>query len=282
MKQIFVTGATGNQGGAVLRHLLQNGFAVKALSRNPSSKKAAGLKIPGVELIKGDLSNPSGWESHLSGVDGVFSVQSMDAGPEKEILQGINLAKSAVKANVPYFVYSSVIGADAGTGIPHWESKNEIENFIRSTNLNYTILRPASLYENLLIPAVRSGIKKGKYSTPLRGSTVQQYVGAEDIGRITALIFKEAGKYNKQVLSLAFEQMNGEQLASVIGKVLGKKMKYQQLPGIITRLFLGKNLYTMFSWVDRNKPLFVKDIDHLKKQFPGFLPIADWIGMKIA
>ena len=279
---IFVTGATGNQGGAVTRHLLQNGFQVKALTRDPSSRKAAWLKDSGAEVIKGDLADINSFSNHLQGVSGVFSVQPYQIGRKKETILGINLAEQSVKFKVPHFVYSSVFNCDLGTGIPHWESKNDIENYIRQSGLSYTILRPASLYENLLIPAVKSRILKGKYVTPLSGTTPQQYVSSDDIGRITTIILKEPSKYKNQVLPLAFEELTGEELAALIEKTTGRKMKYEKLPGIITRIFMGKDLHKMFNWVEKSKTAFIPGIEAVKKQFPGYLTWAEWIGMKIA
>jgi uncharacterized protein YbjT (DUF2867 family) len=141
-KTFFVTGATGNQGGAVVKNLLARGYNVKALTRNPNSNKAKGLTNSKAEVINGDLNNPSGFAEHLKNVDGVFSVQTFENGIKKEIQQGIALADLAKQYAVPHFVYSSVIGSDAHTGIPHWESKFVVENHVKSLGLPYTVIRP--------------------------------------------------------------------------------------------------------------------------------------------
>ena len=128
-KTILVTGATGNQGGAVARNLVQNQFKVKALTRNPNSEKAKTLEETGVELIKGDLDDPESLRKHLDDLYGIFSVQTFDRGVKKEIEQGKRLADLADKFGVRHFVYSSVAGADLDSGIPHFESKNIIEQY---------------------------------------------------------------------------------------------------------------------------------------------------------
>src|SRR6187397_1143068 len=110
-KTIFVTGATGNQGGAVARNLLARGFNVKALTRNPDSQKAKNLNQLNADVIKGDLNDPSGFAEHLKNVQGVFSVQSFEYGIEKEIKQGVALADLAKQYAIPKFIYSSVIGS---------------------------------------------------------------------------------------------------------------------------------------------------------------------------
>src|SRR6185295_5869581 len=139
----FVTGATGNQGGAVARSLIQRGGKVKALVRNPSSARAQDLKKLNVELIEGDLNKVDALRDHVKGVDAIFCVLTFDRGIKKGIEQGTNLANLAKGCNVPHFVYSSVVGADLQTGIPHWESKFKIENHIRQIGLPFTIIRPA-------------------------------------------------------------------------------------------------------------------------------------------
>ena len=103
-KTIFVTGATGNQGGAVVRNLLQQGFAVKALTRNKNAPKAAALIRSQVDLVEGNLDDPSSYSHHLKGVDGVFSVIDFKQGPVRETRQGIDLANSARNNDVKHFL----------------------------------------------------------------------------------------------------------------------------------------------------------------------------------
>src|SRR6476661_5434508 len=166
-RTIFVTGATGNQGGAVARNLIQHGFRVKALTRHPQSDKAKALAGKGVEIIGGDLDDANSFRDQLKNCDGVFSVQSFEKGTGKEIIQGKLLAQLAKENGIRHFVYTSVAGADEKTGIPHFESKFEIEEAIKSLGIPYTIVRPVSLYENFLIPQVKSRIYKGKLSSPI-------------------------------------------------------------------------------------------------------------------
>lgn len=276
-KTIFVTGATGNQGGAVVRNLLQQGCTVKALTRNKDSTKAIVLKDQGIDIIEGNLDDPSTYSHHLKGVDGVFSVLDFKQGPVRETRQGIDLANSAEENGIKHFLYSSVIGADANTGIPHWESKFNIENHIKQTGLRYTIIRPASLMENFLIPQVKSRLLKSKLVTPAHKNKVQQYISAEDIGRISATIFMNPEKYYGKTFTIAAEQMDGLQIATHFSNVWGKPVSYQQLPGIITRLAMGKDLYKMFSWINKNDAVFLKDLDAFKKEYPGLLSFEEWI-----
>src|SRR5262245_59749419 len=132
-RTVLITGATGRQGGAAIRHMLPKRWRLRALTRNPGSRPAMDLKSRGVELVRGDLEEPASLESAVRGAYGVYSVQDFWAvGAVREVRQGKNLADAASKAGVRHFVYSSVGGAERSTGIPHWESKWEIEKYIRT------------------------------------------------------------------------------------------------------------------------------------------------------
>jgi len=281
-KTIFVTGATGNQGGAVLNNLLKNGFSVKALVRNPSSEAARRLAQPNVEIIHGDLNNPGSYQDHLSQVDGVFCLLTYNYGVDKELKQGLQLVNSARENRVKHFLYSSVIGCDANTGIPHWESKFKIENHLKESGMAFTILRPSSLYENLKIPEVKKRILKGKLVLPANRDKEQQFISAEDIGRISTAIFSDPEKYSGRTIVLAAEQMDGAQLATVLSKALGKTITYQKLPMIIVRLAMGKGLAKMFRWINENDALFVKDMTVVRNEFPGMLSLEDWAKTRFA
>jgi uncharacterized protein YbjT (DUF2867 family) len=276
-KTIFVTGATGNQGGATLRHLLSAGFRVKALLRNPSSEAGKKLIHPNVEIIKGDLNEPQTYKHHLDQVDAVFCNLSFKHGVDKELNQGINLVNSAKENKVQFFLYSSVIGCDANTGIPHWESKFKLEKHLKKSGMAFSIIRPSSLYENLLIPEVNKRIKKGKLVLPTNGNKEQQFISADDIGKIATAIFSNPEKYAGKTMTVAAEQMDGVKLAAVLSKALDKTITYQKLPMIITRLVMGKDLTKMFRWINENDALFVKDISVVRNEFPGMLSLEQWI-----
>ncbi|PYU26700.1 MAG: hypothetical protein DMG32_09320 [Acidobacteria bacterium] len=133
---VLVTGATGRHGGAVIRHMLPKGWKLRALTRNPRSYAAQELARQGVEVVEGDLEDPPSLDRASRGVYGIYSVQDFwTVGARREVQQGKNLADVAKKAGIQHFVYSSVGGAERNTGITHWESKWEIENYIRKLAL---------------------------------------------------------------------------------------------------------------------------------------------------
>ena len=276
-KTIFVTGATGNIAGALARNLLNKGFHVKALVRDPGSAKAKELQQLGIEIIKGDLDKPAGYENQLKNADGFFCLLTEKNGIDKEVKQGKSLVDLAKKYSVPHFIYSSVIGADLNTGIPHWESKFQLENYIKASGLPYTIVRPTSLYENFLIPQVKKGILKGKMMYPLKKETVQQMIGAEDVGRICAEMFMYPEGNIGKTIDLAAEEMSMQQAANTFSETMVREIKYGKLPGIIIKIFMGKKLYKMFTWVDEHNAIFVKDLAAFKNEFPNLVDLKTWI-----
>ena len=276
-KTILVTGGTGNQGGAVARCLSQKGFTVKVLTRNPESPKALALKNMNIELIKGDLNDPQTYLGVLQDVYGVFSVQTFMNGVDKEIKQGTSLAESAMEAGVKHFVYSSASGAEMNSGVPQFESKMLIEKQIQKLGLPYTIIRPASFYENFLIPQVRNAILKGNLLQSISKETVLQYISVDDIGKAVSVIFENPAGYMGKELTIAAEQMSVEEVTRVFSETLGRSITYKSVPDIITRIFMGKNLYRMFKWVDAHSAPSVKIVESTKKQFPDIVSLKDWI-----
>ena len=162
----------------------------------------------------------------------------------------------------------AVVGADLHTGIPHWESKFKIENHIRELNLPYTIVRPTSFFENFLIPQVKSRLLKGKLVMPLNKDKVQQLICSEDVGKIVSSVFIEPARYLRKIIPIAAVQMNMTEAAEIFSSVWGRKVVYQKLPALITRLAMGKDLYKMFRWVNNNDVIFIKDLNAYKKESP--------------
>jgi uncharacterized protein YbjT (DUF2867 family) len=278
-KTIFVTGGTGNQGGAVARNLVQQGFTVKVLTRNIESPKSQNLKNLNIELINGDLNNTDTFREHLKDIYGIFSVQSFENGVDKEMNQGIALADLGKEINIKHFLYSSVFAANLNTGVPHMDSKFKIENHIRQIGLPFTILRPTSLYENFLIPQVKKGILKGKLVQPINRNTVQQYIASEDIGKAAAKIFQNNDNYLGKTIPLATEQLSTQEVAEIFSKALNKKIVYKKLPALITRLFLGNGLFKMFKWMNEKSVFSIEDVTLTRKEFPNPLSLQRWIEM---
>ena len=187
-KKILAIGATGQQGNAVAKNLISKKFEVYGLSRYINSVRSKDLQDLGVKMISGNLDDVGSYQQHLMDIDVVFFMQTFVKGYEHEVHQGKQFVKSCVDQAVKHLVYSSVIGADLNTGVPHFESKHVIEKFIQQKNISHTIVRPASFMENFLIPDISKRLLKGTLMMPLHKNVIQQHIAIDDIGKVVTHI----------------------------------------------------------------------------------------------
>lgn len=266
-KTVLVTGATGRQGGAVVRHLLPKGWKLRALTRNAATHVAKELAGQGVEVVQGDLEDAASLDRACRGVYGIYSVQDFwSVGAKREVQQGKNLADAAKKVGVQHFVYSSVGGAERNTGIPHWESKWEVEKHIRQLALPATIFRPAAFMEMYNVLEVEVGLLKGKLVDALRGDKPYQTIATDDIGAFVALAFERPKEFIGLELEIAGSELTNLDAAKVFSRVLARPVRFSKLPLPIVRLFMSKEFYKMFRWF--NGAGFKADIAALRRSYP--------------
>ncbi len=247
-KVIVVTGATGNQGGAVVKHLMNSGFTIKAVSRNLQSQSADRLRQQGVEVVYGDLDKPETLTPILKGAYGVYSVQNnWTSSIEIEIAQGMVLADAAKMAGVQHFVYSSVGGAERKTGIPHFDSKREIERHILNIGLPYTFIRPAFFIENFMATGSFAFINWSLLSWALKKNRKLQMVAVDDIGAFAALVFSRPAQYLEKGVELAGDEKTFKQIKAIYTQVMGQNPRYLTLPAWLFAP-MSKEMSTMFTW----------------------------------
>lgn len=272
---VLVTGATGRQGGAAARHLREKGLSVRALTRDPNKDTARALVGRGTEVVKGDLNDKASVTRALDGVQGVYSVQSSsaDQGVESEVRQGILLADEAKRSDVRHFVYSSVASADGNTGVPHFESKNRIEQHIRNTGMRHTILRPVFFMENLL--AMRPQVEQGVLSYPIAPETRLQMVAVDDIGGMVAAAFDKPGHWQGRTVELAGDELSMSELAEAFTRMEGREVRYQQMPWDEFEKKIGADRTTMFRWFERTG--YHVDIPGLRREYPALTSFERWL-----
>ncbi len=246
---VLITGATGKQGGATLRHLAkQGGFKLRAMTRKPDSPAAKALASLGAEVVTGDLDDSASLERALTGVWGVFAVQNTwEAGVEKEEEQGKRLANVARDKGVQHFVYSSVGSAHKKTGIPHFENKFRIEQTVKALGFrSHTIIRPVFFMENLPSPWFLNG---DKLTTALKPETKLQMIASDDIGRFGAKAFVAADQMKGVELDIAGDAVTMAQAAEALSELVGKKVTYQPIP--IEAVRANSNDFAlMLEWFD--------------------------------
>jgi uncharacterized protein YbjT (DUF2867 family) len=266
-KTVLITGATGQQGGAVIRHMLAKGWNLRALTRNSSSDTALSLARQGVELAQGDLEDLASLEHAAQGVYGIYSVQNFwKVGAKREVQQGKNLAGVAKKAGVEHFVYSSVGGAERNSGIGHWATKWEIEQYIRQLGLPATMIRPAAFMENYYLEQTEIGILQGKFTDAVRADKPYQTVAVDDIGAFVALAFDRPTEFIGQALEIAGSELTNPQAAEVFSRVLGKPVEFEELPMPVVQSVLGEEYYQMYRWF--NEVGFQANIAELRRRYP--------------
>ncbi|MBT8273329.1 MAG: NmrA family NAD(P)-binding protein, partial [Bacteroidia bacterium] len=152
-----------------------------------------------------------------------------------------------------------------------------LENYIKSKDLPYTILRPASFNENFLNPEITKRLDKGKLVMPLNKDVTQQFISTDDIGKIAAEVLTRPENYLNKTISIATDQKQMTEVAALFGQAMNRDIKYQKLPGFITRLLMGKDLSKMFRYMNKNNFVVVEDIDRIKQEFKGLGDLKSWI-----
>lgn len=279
---VLVTGATGNQGGAVAYALLDRGHKVRALTRNtgsPSSKKLAAL---GAELIQANLGDVESLLSVLQGVDTFYLMGSpFEIGVEGETQQGIALANAARAANVGHLVYGSVASADLNTDIPHFDSKYKVEQHIKSLGIPYTISAPVYFMDNMIAPWSIDSLKQGKIIQAMPAERVLQQVSVKNIGEFVASIINRRETVFGQRYDFAGDELTGEECAKILSKKTGRTMSFESFSASALKE-QDADMGAMFEWFDRigynvdivGLHLEFSDVNWQK--YPEWVELQDW------
>ncbi|MFQ5795163.1 MAG: NmrA/HSCARG family protein [Candidatus Bipolaricaulia bacterium] len=272
---ILVTGATGKQGGAVAHHLLVNGWKVRALTRDPSKLDAQALVEMGAEVVKGDLEDRASLDQALEGVYGVFSMQDFwEHGYDGEVRQGKTLADAAKVAGVEHLVYSSVGSAERNTGIPHFDSKWEVEQYIRAQDLPVTILRPVFFMENFNASDFRSMILGGTLMLALRSDKPLQMIAVDDIGAFATLAFENPEEFIGKATEIAGEEITMPQAAELFSRVIDRPVQFVEMSIERLRGF-NEEYAVMFEWF--NDEGYQADLPALRALHPQLTTFETWL-----
>jgi uncharacterized protein YbjT (DUF2867 family) len=270
-KTILVTGATGHQGGATFQHLHRK-FPVRVLARDLDKRGVMTLAGPGVELVRGDLEDLASLKRAMDGVYGTYSVQTSND-PQAEIRQGRNVVEASIAQSLDHLVYSSVAGADQHTGVPHFESKFQVEQHIHATGRKHTILRPVFFMENWL--NMKDQLVNGRLELPLRPETRLQMIAVDDIGAFAALAFEHPGKWMGRTFEIAGDELSMTQLAEAFTRMLGHDVKYVQLSWDDFQQRIDPDHFKMFQWFDQVG--YHVDIAAVRHELPQLHSFERWL-----
>jgi uncharacterized protein YbjT (DUF2867 family) len=277
-RTVLVTGATGQQGGAVACALLSRGHRVKALTRKPDSDAARRLVLAGADLATGDLGDKASVLKAASGASAMFLMgDSTEAGTEEETRQGILAAEAAKEGGVGHLIYSSVADANKQTGIPHFESKALVEKHIAGLGIPYTISAPASFMENVVASWSIGALRQGTYAFPMPPKRVIQLIAVADIGAFAAALIERREQVFGKRFDLAGDELSGEEQAKILSQAIGRPINYQEIPIAAARQ-QSEDVAIMFEWFDRVAA--DADIAALRRDFSEvrWHSFADWAG----
>jgi uncharacterized protein YbjT (DUF2867 family) len=271
-KTILVTGPTGHQGGAVMRHLRDKKYPVHALVRDTADAGVRKLIGHGVELVQGNLDDQGSLIHAMQDVDGVYSMQT-SKDTKAEMRQGKSMADAARKSGISHFVYSSVASADQHTGVPHFDSKFQIEEHVRGTGLPYTIVRPVFFMENWL--GMKDQILEGKLELPLKAETRLQMLAVDDIGAVIAMAFEHPKRWLGRAFEMAGDELSMAQLAQSFSRMIGREVKYVQIPWEVLEHRMDPAHVTMYHWLE--KVGYQVDIPGVRQEYPGLHNFERWL-----
>ncbi|WP_062347429.1 NmrA/HSCARG family protein [Herbidospora yilanensis] len=239
MSHVLVTGATGQQGGAAARALIEAGVPVRALVRDPSTAKARAVEALGAELVKGDLYDRDSLVAAAQGVRAVFSVQMPPMKDDVidfdgERAQAENLIEAALAAGVPQFVHTAVSGAAQKITRerwaplqPYYTTKSAIQDRVREAGFtHWTLINPGWFMENFLPSAaylLPRGVEGGLV-TVLKPETRLSLVAVDDIGRAAAAAVLDPGRFHGIELELASDLLSMTEIAAILSKAFGAEL----------------------------------------------------------
>jgi len=276
-KTIAVIGATGRQGGQVVRQLLQQGWRVRALTRKPESQKALALKSSGAEIRKADLEDPASLEAAFENAYGVYNMQASVPGKiEIEIRQGRNAAEAAKKTGVRHVVYGSAGPGQTKTGIEQWDAKLEVTRAMNAMGLPLTTLRPMAFMELMTDPSYYPQSSTWYIWPKLMGTNIQiPWISVQDLGAVAAKAFANPEDFIGRDLPLAADAQSLAQFREIYKEVKGKYPSRFPMPQFLLEKFMGKDIPNMWRWL-RTHPVSL-DTSQTYEVHPGAMSVRTWL-----
>jgi uncharacterized protein YbjT (DUF2867 family) len=255
-KIIAVVGATGAQGGGLVRAILDDaggGFAARALTRKTDSDKAKTLAAAGAEVVAADLDDEASLRRAFEGAHGVFGVTNFweHFSPEKEMAQAANMARAAKAEQVGHFIWSTLEDTRRWVPlddprmptlmgkykVPHLDAKGESDAVFAASGVPTTFLLTSFYWENFIYFGLnpKPGAD-GKLTLTLpMGSAPLAGIASDDIGRCVYGIFQEGAGLAGKYVGVAAEFLTGEEMAAAFSEALGQPVVYYAMPAAMFR-----------------------------------------------
>ncbi len=246
-KIIAVVGATGMQGGGLVRAIVNDKggeFAARALTRKTDSDKAKAMTKLGAEVVAADLDDVESLKRAFAGAYGAFCLTNFweHFSPERELAQAKNMAQAAKAAHVKHVIWSTLEDTRKWVPlsdnrmptlmdkykVPHFDAKGEADRLFTESGVPTTLLLTSFYWDNLIMFGM--GPKKGPdgklaFTLPM-GDKKLPGIAAEDIGKCALGVFKNGREYMGKTVGIAGEHLTGAQMAAGLTKILGQEVRY--------------------------------------------------------
>lgn len=287
---MVVCGATGQQGGAVVECLLRDArHHVTGFSREPSSTASARLRERGVRLEHADLADRASLERVFAGAAAVFGVtQPWSRGYKKvdapgEVAQGRNIVDACRAVKVPHLVLTTALQLeDQPTGLPHLDSKREIERYLRSSGQPFTLLRPGTFIENIGLPFFP--VKRGRLRGFVDGDAKLPFMSARDVGEAAAVAFSAREQWLGKTVDLVSDYVSGDDICRYLEKAHpGQRYRHTCPPRLLMRLFAPEFYQMRLGAEEAGRPPFKhraaidKALQETRALVPGFMSVEQYV-----
>ncbi len=307
-KVIAVVGATGAQGGALVRAICADAtgpFRVRALTRKPGSEAAMALKSLGAQVVAADLDNAASLDDAFRGAHGAFCVTNFweHFSPEKETAQATALAHATRKAGVKHVIWSTLEDTRRNVPlddermptlmkhykVPHFDAKGAADEIFRTQGAPTTFLRTSFYWENLIHFGMAPKVAPDGtlvFALPM-GKARLPGIAAGDIGRCAYAIFKDPARWIGKTVGVAGEHPTGEKMAADLAAALKRPVRYQAVdPATYRGLgFAGaEDLGNMFQYKHDFEQEFcaARDLGIARALFPGLQDFRAWLKDNVA
>jgi uncharacterized protein YbjT (DUF2867 family) len=301
-KIIAVTGATGAQGGGLVRAILADksgDFAARAITRKPTGEKAQALAKQGVEVVAADLDDAASLVKAFEGAYGVFGLTNFweHLSPEKETAQGQALAQASKQAGIKHAIWSTFEDTrktfplddprmptlKGKYKVPHFDAKAEANHFFTDLGVPTTFLFTSFYWDNLIYFGM--GPKKGPdgklaFTLPM-GDKKLPGIAAEDIGKCAYGIFKRPEFIGKTV-GVAGEHLTGAEMATALSRALERPVAYNAITPEVFRGFGfpgADDMGNMFQFKAETESAYcgIRDLALCRSLNPELLTFAAWL-----
>lgn len=257
-KVIAVVGATGAQGGGLVRAIVtdpSSGFVARALTRNVDADKARALATLGAEVAAADLDDVESLKRAFAGAYGVFCLTNFweHFSPEKEYAQAKAQAMAAKQAGVQHVIWSTLEDTRKWVPlsdnrmptlmgkykVPHFDAKGEADQEFATLGVPTTFLLTSFYWDNMIFFGM--GPKKGPdgtllFTLPMADKKLPG-IAAEDIGKCALGIFKNGREHIGKRVGLAGEHLTGSEMAAAMTQAFGQTVRYNEVSPEVYRAF---------------------------------------------